>query len=51
MDALADFADRHPVVDDGDEAGRLGLSPNECIGEGGREGRTKDGRGRTRTEG
>ena len=32
MDALADFADRHPVVDDGDEAGRLGLSPNECIG-------------------
>ena len=46
MDALADFADRDPVDDDGgDEAGsgRLGLSPNECIGEGGREGRTKEG--------
>ena len=45
MDALADFADRHPVDDDGDEAGRLGLSPNECIGGGG--GRQRRGGGGT----
>ena len=37
MDALADFADRHPGNDDG-----LGLSPNECIDGGGGESRDRE---------